>query len=81
MTLHVGDVILRPFPPRVRVDQISNYVMVVTDVKEAFYTGITGAGVSMDCPIADATVIATHVDVIKAFTAKGAELCARAEQG
>lgn len=81
MTLHVGDVLVRPFPPRMRVDQICDYVMVVTSVGRDSYTGITGAGETIYCPLSDATVIATYADVIEAFTAKGVELCARAEQG
>lgn len=78
MKFEVGDVILRPLPHTVGVNNISDYVATVIDARTLYLTVITGSGTKMEVDSDEVMLVASYKDTINAVTKKGVELCKRA---
>lgn len=78
MRFQVGDVIMHPLPPKVGINNISDYVATVIDVRTLYLTVMTGSGMKIDVDADEVMLVASCKDTLDAFTAKGVELCKRA---
>ena len=81
MIIQVGDVCLRPLPPRVEVNKIGCYVVTVTEVSDTNAIVTTGEGTECTVPIKDLSLLIPYREIIQAFTKKGVELVDRVEKG
>ena len=79
MMFTVGDVCLRPLPPKVDLKNLGYYVVTVTAVNGSTISVTTGNGECLKCDANTLSLIASHKEVLKAFTEKGAELVGRVE--
>lgn len=77
MKFEVGDVVMRPLPHTVGVNNINDYVATVVEARTLYLTVVTGSGVKMDVDGDEVMLVASHKDTINAITNKGVELCKR----
>lgn len=79
--IHVGDVLIRPLHNKLDLSKLEDYVITATYVNEGEVTGVTANGDIVTCSSSELSPYLSYTDLLRAFTKKGCELCARAEAG